>query len=380
MQLKRFKGKELPEVVRQVREELGPEAVILHTKAARPRGLLRFLGGAGVEVVAAVDQEAGSGASAGDLPRLPGPGRSRLATGGSRPSIPSAAEGVGADAYREEVAQLRNLLIRFSGARALPSTLAPFYAWLIENGVEDELAFRFLQTIAPTNAQGRSLSAEALGQALDERVTGMIRTAGATIPPRGVTLAFVGPPGAGKTTTLSKLAVHAHVTGVTPNILSFDGVGLGATRQLDTLSTLLGLPYALAVTPDDVARPFGREAAGGLTLIDTPGVSPRDAAGIRSVGELLHAARPAEIHLVLPATTKTDDAMAVVRACAPLEVTHLAFTKLDETTTYGSILSIAILSKLPLSYLATGREVPNDIQPATAREVARRVLQGDPAR
>jgi len=367
---------------------LGPEAVILHTKAARPRGLLRFLGGTGVEVVAAVDQDAGSGASAGDLPRVPAPGRARPVAAAERgalgaerrPGTGGRAGDHSPDAYREEVAELRNLLIRFSGARALPSTLAPFYAWLIENGVEDELAFRILQTIAPTSAQGRSLSAEALGQALDERVTGMIRTAGATLPPRSTTIAFVGPPGAGKTTTLSKLAVHAHVTGVTPNILSFDGVGLGATRQLDTLSTILGLPYALAVTPEDVSRPFGRDAVGGLTLIDTPGVSPRDAAGIRSVGELLRAARPAEIHLVLPATTKIDDAMAVVRACAPLEATHLAFTKLDETTTYGSILSVAIQSKLSLSYLATGREVPNDIQPATAREVARRVLHGDPAR
>ena len=371
MQLKRFKGKELPEVVRQVREELGPEAVILHTRAARPRGLLRFLHGAGVEVVAAVDQSAGPAApSAGQGVRVPG--------APARAAAPRPTQ-IG-DGYREEVAELRNLLIRFSGARALPSTLAPFYGWLVENGVEDELAFRILQTIAPTNTQGRSLSAEALGQTLDERVTGMIRSAGATIPPRAGTLAFIGSPGAGKTTTLSKLAVHSHVTGVTPNILSFDGVGLGATRQLDTLSTILGLPYALAVTPDDVSRPFGRDGGGGLTLIDTPGVTPRDAAGIKSVGELLRAARPAEIHLVLPASMKIEDAMAVVRACAPLEVTHLAFTKLDETTTYGSVLSVAIQSKLPLSYLATGREVPNDIQPATAREVARRVLHGERAR
>lgn len=371
MQLRRFKGRQLPEVVRRVREELGPDAVILHTKASRPRGLLRFFHGAGVEVVAALDAEApgprpGTTPLASPLPRGPGrvtpPPDERPATG---------------DAFSAEVAELRNLLIRFSGARALPATLVPFYAWLLGQGVDDALAFRILQSIPATDAHGRSLAAESLGRAVEERVAAMIRIAGAVIPPRNATLAFIGPPGAGKTTTLSKLAVHAHVGGVTPNILSLDGVGLGATRQLDTLSTVLGVPYHLALTQEDLAAGLKRAKGGGLTLVDTPGMAVRDAAGNAVLLELLRAARPTETHLVLPATTKIEDALAVIRAAKPLGATHLVFSKLDETSSFGSLLSVAVQGELPLSYLAMGREVPNDILPATVRDVTHRVLHGE---
>ncbi len=361
MYIKRFKGTQLPAVVRQVREELGPEAVILHTKTSRSRGLLRFLHGAAVEVMAAVDD---STAPLRSSPARSAEPRAAMASPPSR------------DTLAAEVTELRNLLIRLGGARALAPALAPLYARLVDNGVDERLAFQILETIPPIDGEGRA-SPEEFGRAVEERATALIRDGGARNAPGPGIVAFVGPTGVGKTTTLSKLAARARLAGLMTDIVSLDGVSLGAAGHLEALSAILGMRATLALTPTEVAGAVGRRGGRGLVLLDTPGLGPRDHAGIAALATLLASARPTEVHLVLSATTKIDDARAAARAFAALGVTHLLLTKLDETATYGSLLTVSAEIHLPLSYLAMGREVPNDIRPATAQDLARLAVRGD---
>ena len=362
MHIKRFKGKQLPAVVRQVREELGPEAVILHTKTSRSRGLLRFLHGTAVEVMAAVDD------STAPPPRLLS----------ARPAGPRAAmtSPPSRDTFAAEVTELRNLLIRLAGAYALAPALAPLYARLVDNGVDARLAFQILEATPLIDGEGRA-SAEALGRAVEERATALLRDGGARNTPAPGIVAFVGPTGVGKTTTLSKLAARGRLAGLITDIVSLDGVSLGAAGHLEALSAILGVRATLALTPTEVAAAIGRGGGRGLVLLDTPGLGPRDHAGIASLATLLAPARPTEVHLVLSATTKIDDARAAAQAFAALGITHLLLTKLDETTTYGSLLTVSAEMHLPLSYLAMGREVPNDIRPATAQDLARLAVRGD---
>jgi flagellar biosynthesis protein FlhF len=134
------------------------------------------------------------------------------------------------------------------------------------------------------------------------------------------------------------------------------------------------MPCALAATCAAPARQRGR----ALALVDTPGVSARDGRGLAALAGLLGPCGASEIHLVLPATSKAADALVAVRAFAPLGVTHLLLSRMDETVSPGSLLSVSIEGGLPLSYFGVGREVPNDVQPATARELARRILHGGP--
>jgi len=362
VQLRRFKGRELPEVVAQVRAELGPQAVILHTKE-RPRGLLRFVHGREVEVVAAVD--AGAEPRAGEAsvaaPRAVAP----------PPRAAAPAPVVDLAPIQAEIAELRRMLLRFGGARGLPSTMAPVFAWLVDAGVDEPLVFRILEAI-PADAAG---TVEDILAAVERRVAGMLRIAAPSLTPNAGAIAFVGPAGAGKSTTLAKLAVRAHLEGRTPRVVTFDGLTPGVPAPLEAITRLVGIRHELATTPADVAAAVARPDA--LTLIDTPGLGRGDAAAVAEVAALLHAARPTEVHFVMPATMKTEDAVATLAALGALWITRITVTKLDEALTYGSILSVAAESGLPLAYTTAGRDVPDDIYPATAAELARRILRRD---
>jgi flagellar biosynthesis protein FlhF len=279
---------------------------------------------------------------------------------------------VSLEPVQAEIAELRRLLLRFGGARGLPASMAPVYSWLVNAGVDEPLAFRLLDEIPTTDVNG-PLAVEALTAAVERRVAGILRVSAA--PPtitRG-TVAFVGPTGAGKSTTLAKLAVRAHLEGHAPCVVSLDAMSPAPATPLEAISRVVGITHEVATTPQQVRSALERPTE--LKFIDTPGLGRTDQAGIAALAPLLHAARPSEVHFVMPATMKTDDALATLAAFGPLWVTRVMFTKLDEASTFGSILGVAAESALPVSYLASGREVPDDLHPATAAELARRVLR-----
>jgi flagellar biosynthesis protein FlhF len=355
MHLKWFKGREVPEVMRQVREELGPDAVILHSKTARPWGPLRFVRSGGVEVLAAVDRA--------DSPRI----------AGTPPAHPAASPPT--EALEAQVAELRALFVKLAGGRLLPPALEPFYDRLVSGGMEPPLALRLLADLPPSPADGANDDRGAGARAVEEHLATRIRVAGPGARPGTARLALVGPAGAGKTTTLAKLAAHAQIAGGRIAILNADGSGLGGPSPLETFAAILDVPHLMAFTPDEVAEQLQRSAVRENVLIDTPGLGPDDQSGLSRLGELLHAARPAEVHLVLSATSKTADALAAVRAFSSVGITHLLFTHLDETASCASVLGTSVESGLPLSYFGTGREIPGDLDFADARDVVRRTLQ-----
>jgi len=354
MHLKWFRGRAVPEVMRRIREELGPEAVILHSKHSRPWGPFRLVRGSSVAVLAALDRREPDRAA------------------GSAPSQHAAAS---ADTLRTEVATLRKLFVQIGGGRLLPPPLGPVYERLVAGGVEASVALRLLAELPPPQPGAGDPDPASPERGVGDALAGLIRTTDAAARPRAARVVVVGPAGAGKTTTLAKLAARAQISGGRSEIVNLDGSGLPAASPLEGFAAILDVPYAAALTADDLADTLRRAPVSGLTLIDTPGLGPGDGAGLARLRDLLRAAGADEVHLVLSATSKTADALAAVRAFAAVGVTHLLFTRLDETTSWGSVLTVSVVTGLPLSYFGTGREIPGDLAPAAAREVVHRTLQ-----
>lgn len=381
MQIKRYKGRELPDVVRRIREDLGPDAVILHTRTLEPRGVLRFVGGAAVEVLAARDARPEAPAVGAGQPS------EESASRRERPHVAGAPDGAFAEASwpraaavprslrpDDPLADLRDLVLRLGGVRLLTPELIPLHERLVAAGVDDAFACAVLRALPRVDAEGRVLPPEALEAALREALASMVPAPRPPLADRAPVVALVGPPGAGKTTTLAKLAARARMAGTRVEIASLADGGLGAPSPLEPFAAIVGARYTHATRSADLEAAAARVGDRGMLLIDTPPLAAGDAAGTAQQAAMLRAARPTHVHLVLPATIKPTDAAAAVRACAPLGVTDLLWTRLDETATAGSVLGVTVEVELPPSYFGTGPEVPADLETATARGLVDRVL------
>ena len=357
MHLKWFKGRAVLDVMRRVREELGPEAVILRSKFVHPWGLLRLFGGSRVEILAAVDR-----------PEAP-------ATQAMLQVPPEASPSL--DSLQSELAALRSLFLRSAGGGLVPAILGPLYEHLLAGGMDPALAMRILGSV-PVHQLEQEAAKMATYRAVEEQMASLIAVSTCAAVSGQLRVAFVGPSGMGKTTTLAKMAARVRITGGSIAIVNADGSGFSGPGPLEPFAAVLDVPYVLALTPEELAAPLPMPARRGCVLIDTPGMTTEDRQAIERLDDLLEAAAADEVHLVLSATTKTQDIRAALRAFKPLGVTHLLFTHLDETASCASVIDACVESGLPLSYVGTGRDIPGDLDPADPRRIARRTLQGAP--
>lgn len=179
-------------------------------------------------------------------------------------------------------------------------------------------------------------------------------------------VALVGPPGAGKTTMLVKLAMRLGVSARRPAlVLTTDTYRVAAADQLRTYAGVLGLPFQLVESPGGLASALMEHRQKELILIDTPGFSPRDWESAREWADMIEANPEVCVQLVLPATMRASDMRAVVRRWAIFRPDQLIFTRMDETSAYGGCVAAALESRKPLSWVSTGQDIPEDLEPAS---------------
>lgn len=190
----------------------------------------------------------------------------------------------------------------------------------------------------------------------------------------GGVIALVGPTGAGKTTTIAKLAsrfAEAHAARDVA-LVTTDTLRIGAREQLYGYGRQLGIAVHEANSGTDLDQLLERLKDYKLVLIDTAGLGPRDRA-LAAQLQWLRAARQVRTLLVLPANTSFGDMDEVVRRFGAANLQGLVLSKLDETGRFGNALSVAVDHKLPITWVTDGQDVPDDLHRASAANLVLRL-------
>jgi flagellar biosynthesis protein FlhF len=177
-------------------------------------------------------------------------------------------------------------------------------------------------------------------------------------------IALVGPPGAGKTTTLVKLALHPEAYGGRRvGLLTLDTYRAAGVEQLHVYAEIAELPLEVAYHAGEVEEALERLSDCEVILIDTPGRGMRGFADVEWRALLAHAEAD-EVHLVLPAGLRSDVATAARDAHAWCGTTHVLLTKLDEVPGLVGVRALKELLGLPARWTCGGPEVPHDLRAA----------------
>ena len=183
--------------------------------------------------------------------------------------------------------------------------------------------------------------------------------------------ALVGPTGAGKTTTIAKLAARWTMRHGSQDLalVSTDAYRIGAREQLMTYARILGASVHSANSGQELARVLEGLKSKKLVLIDTAGMGPRDVRLSEQLAALAQGAKGAEFLLALPAQGEGLALEEIIRAFAQVKPTACIITKLDEAASLGAVISTTLRHKLKIAYLCNGQRVPEDVHAAHQRRV-----------
>lgn len=250
--------------------------------------------------------------------------------------------------------------------------LGRIYQDLVAQDLEPELAAQLVAGL--TAAAERGAAPEELRADLREELEALLAVDSEPGIPgaRPAVVALVGPAGAGKTSTLAKLAFRYGLQGRRPvELLSIDHCRIGAFDQLRHYGSLLGLSCRVLDHVEQLRTALDGAGPRHLLLLDTPGcgfseLDPEAA----ELGRFLTSRPEIDTHLVLSASTKPRDLRRLIECCGPLGPRKLLFTKLDETLSLGPLLNEAVRTQWPLSFFGLGRRIPEDLAPAAKTQLA----------
>jgi flagellar biosynthesis protein FlhF len=333
MNTSKFSAPTMREVLAKVKAELGEDAVILKSEKIKAGGGVNFLKRELIEVTAArpgdVKEELQSGpefAETLDKSLTPDPD--------SRRSARSSYE-IGL--LKDEVNRLREDIgvigkhFKYSNLPAMPEELTRMWEAMTEAGVESEWATDLAQNALVNLDANELISADAIENY-------MLRQFSSFMPPvnqpirrrRTLKIALVGSPGAGKTTTLQKLAADPEAYGKRKvGILSFDTYRMAAIEQIRSFARVAGTPLEIVYQPEQAMEALNRLADCEIILIDTAGCTVNETAKFEQTRKFLEAIDPDETHLVMNSCVRDAELIFAASRFRDLNVSHLTFTRLD---------------------------------------------------
>ena len=392
MFVKRFIASDMQEAMRRINREFGPDAVILENRRVRPKGITGFFKKKVFEVVAAYEpnrpkKEAKQETVQAAPPKPPEESREErvksvapeaLKMAGSAATVSISEEtpeksgsqevthiqlGLQMQELREAVQEFTNRISIVGGekAGAYSTDVQSIFNGLLECDVQEDICKEIASQTESIRSQ-RDIDAKTVAQQLildrlGDPMPLKLKKFGQNV------LLFVGPTGAGKTTTLAKLAGRLKFKeNLDVGLINTDTYRVGAMEHIRIYSEIMDIPVAMAYSAEELKEALVKMSNKDVILIDTAGKNSRDEDYQRELREYIEVSQADEIYLVISVVTGTKACRETIKHYSFIKDYKLIITKLDETGVWGNVLNIADFSKKGISYITNGQNVPDDIR------------------
>ncbi len=382
--------------VAQVKAHLGPNALILNTRTLRKGGLFSRSRGQLVEITAAEDANTSPSEfhASKSSPHSQQPHSPQLKTT-NRVSLPAADVPAWLEqdqATPDKIASLANDRLRLNlsarpvqtpAAAPLPDEISALFESFLAQHIAESLANELLRDL-PSRLD---LASEPDANPLLSRMEKLIPTSGPIqpgLPGKPQIVSFVGPTGVGKTTTIAKLAAQYKLQrNISVALLTIDTYRIAAVDQLRTYADIIDVPFSAVLTAKELSQQIARLADHSLIFIDTTGRSPNDHLRLAELRSFQQALGNHQTQLVMAATTAYPQMISAIEKFSTLGIDQVLLTKLDEVVSLSPVLNVFAslasgrtdASPIPISYITAGQDVPDDIEIASSRNLAARILQ-----
>ena len=361
MRVKRFVAANIQEAMLQIKNEMGNDAVILHTRYFKEGGVLGLFKKNYVEITAAAENV------------LTNRNSTLVQTSANiqLPAPPIAMQ----PGHIEELKDMKTLMSEMSFMLERNSTISRYpqigknlYQRLRKQEIDEKLANKIVKATLQQLPLQANIPSEQINSVLFTNLLKPLKKSNPIVfnhtrLKKPKIYALIGPTGVGKTTTIAKLAaMFAILEQKKVALVTIDTYRIAAAEQLKTIAEIMNVPVHVVYSYNQLHDCLLELASSDIIFIDTAGRSHKNSEQLEELKNYLDITNPDETFLVLAATGKHQDMNEIIEVYGELNVSRLIFTKLDETSYYGSVYNIACRSKYPLSYFTNGQNIPDDIE------------------
>jgi len=392
MRIKKYEVFDMKEAMKLIKEELGPDAMILSSRKVVKNNSLGLFSRPIIEVTAAVEDDdrvkKGKKTVGVNVDPSKDPGVKGHSQGGELDKIAELINTLGLNKFHSlmtDIADIKRQMMEMQAGLKdnimvdLTGHVREFYNLMVKNGVDEIIAYKFLKKIE--KRASHNLTPNQIKNLVTSLMSELIpieKDYFSSIHDK--VLALVGPTGVGKTTTIAKIAANLSLK-LKKNValITVDNFRIGAVEQLRTYAEIVDIPLRVASTPTELEKIIYECRDYDYIFVDSMGRSQFDDSQINDLLKFMEVSPLIKVALVMSMSSNHQEMVETYDRYSKLMPEYLIFTKLDETRYFGPLVNLPIKKKTPLMLLAGGQNVPDDMEIPDGKKIAGKILNEIPA-